>query len=96
MRETAFQSLLSSRKKDLKMYSCSLEVIINSIDYPPKINNINGFFLNLQGIEKFLQEFYDEVEGNNVPARIADSDTRSQKSKLTAGRKSEISSVAGS
>jgi len=36
------------------------------------------------------------VEGNNVPVRIADSDTRSQKSKLTAGRKSEISSVAGS
>jgi len=70
MRETAFQSLLSSRKKDLKMYSCSLEVIINSIDYPPKINNINGFFLNLQGIEKFLQEFYDEVEGNNVPVRV--------------------------
>jgi len=26
--------------------------------------------LNLQGIEKFLQEFYDEVEGNNVPVRV--------------------------
>jgi len=34
-------------------------------------------FLNLLGIEKFLQEFYDEVEGNNVPIRVVDSDTRS-------------------